>query len=64
MLLLVGTEALYDDIAYFPLLAIQLAFAFFVFPCLLLAYCGQAAYLVRNKEHYAEAFYESIPGFF
>nr|UWK23399.1 KUP13.1 [Olimarabidopsis pumila] len=61
LLSITGTEALYDDIAYFPLLAIQLAFAFFVFPCLLLAYCGQAAYLMENKEHYAEAFYESIP---
>jgi len=57
-----GTEALYADIAYFPLLAIQLAFTFFVFPCLLLAYCGQAAYLVNHKEHYQDAFYASIPG--
>ncbi|KAJ4869525.1 Potassium transporter 9 [Raphanus sativus] len=62
LLSITGTEALYDDIAYFPLLAIQLAFTFFVFPCLLLAYCGQAAYLVKNKDNYANAFYESIPG--
>ncbi|KAJ4881856.1 Potassium transporter 9 [Raphanus sativus] len=61
LLSITGTEALYDDIAYFPLLAIQLAFTFFVFPCLLLAYCGQAAYLVKNKDNYANAFYESIP---
>ncbi|RIA04014.1 hypothetical protein BRARA_K01786 [Brassica rapa] len=56
-----GTEALYADISYFPLQAIQLAFTFFVFPCLLLAYCGQAAYLVNHKEHYQDAFYASIP---
>ncbi|KAH0853440.1 hypothetical protein HID58_093215, partial [Brassica napus] len=56
-----GTEALYADIAYFPLLAIQLAFTFFVFPCLLLSYCGQAAYLVNHKDHYDDAFYASIP---
>lgn len=62
LLSITGTEALYDDIAYFPLLAIQLAFTLFVFPCLLLAYCGQAAYLVKNKDNYANAFYESIPG--
>ncbi|CAN7131289.1 unnamed protein product [Brassica rapa subsp. narinosa] len=61
LLSITGTEALYDDIAYFPLLAIQLAFTLFVFPCLLLAYCGQAAYLVKNKDNYANAFYESIP---
>lgn len=62
LLSITGTEALYADIAYFPLLAIQLAFTFFVFPCLLLAYCGQAAYLVNNKDHYKDAFYASMPG--
>nr|UWK23391.1 KUP9.1 [Olimarabidopsis pumila] len=61
LLSITGTEALYADIAYFPLVAIQLAFTFFVFPCLLLAYCGQAAYLVNNKDHYKDAFYASIP---
>ncbi|KAF8115054.1 hypothetical protein N665_0030s0097 [Sinapis alba] len=61
LLSITGTEALYADIAYFPLLAIQLAFTFFVFPCLLLAYCGQAAYLVNNKDHYKDAFYASMP---
>ncbi|KAF3602340.1 hypothetical protein F2Q69_00033560 [Brassica cretica] len=61
LLSITGTEALYADIAFFPLLAIQLAFTFFVFPCLLLAYCGQAAYLVNNKDHYQDAFYASIP---
>ncbi|KAG2261009.1 hypothetical protein Bca52824_068088 [Brassica carinata] len=61
LLSITGTEALYADISYFPLLAIQLAFTLFVFPCLLLAYCGQAAYLVNHKEHYKDAFYASIP---
>ncbi|CAN7013686.1 unnamed protein product [Brassica rapa subsp. trilocularis] len=61
LLSITGTEALYADISYFPLQAIQLAFTLFVFPCLLLAYCGQAAYLVNHKEHYQDAFYASIP---
>ncbi|KAJ0247107.1 Potassium transporter 9 [Hirschfeldia incana] len=61
LLSITGTEALYADIAYFPLRAIQLAFTFFVFPCLLLAYCGQAAYLVNNKDHHRDAFYASMP---
>ncbi|WZY73997.1 hypothetical protein YC2023_006237 [Brassica napus] len=61
LLSITGTEALYADISYFPLLAIQLAFTLFVFPCLLLSYCGQAAYLVNNKDHYDDAFYASIP---
>ncbi|KAJ0263581.1 hypothetical protein HA466_0039040 [Hirschfeldia incana] len=61
LLSITGTEALYADISYFPLQAIQLAFTLFIFPCLLLAYCGQAAYLVTHKEHYKDAFYASIP---
>ncbi|KAJ9541304.1 hypothetical protein OSB04_027810 [Centaurea solstitialis] len=56
-----GTEALFADLAHFPLSAIQLAFTVVVFPCLLLAYSGQAAYLMKNKEHVSDAFYRSIP---
>ncbi|KAI7738763.1 hypothetical protein M8C21_031701 [Ambrosia artemisiifolia] len=51
MLSITGTEALFADLAHFPVSAIQLAFTVVVFPCLLLAYCGQAAYLMKNKEH-------------
>ncbi|KAI3664923.1 hypothetical protein L6452_43535 [Arctium lappa] len=61
MLSITGTEALFADLAHFPVSAIQLAFTVVVFPCLLLAYCGQAAYLMKNKEHVSDAFYRSIP---
>lgn len=33
-----------------------------MFPCLLLAYSGQAAYLMHNLDHSKDAFYRSIPG--
>ncbi|KAG8385103.1 hypothetical protein BUALT_Bualt03G0006600 [Buddleja alternifolia] len=56
-----GTEALFADLAHFPVSAVQLAFTVVVFPCLLLAYSGQAAYLMQNKEHVVDAFYRSIP---
>ena len=59
-----GTEALFADLAHFPVSAIQLAFTVVVFPCLLLAYSGQAAYLMKNKEHVIDAFYRSIPGLY
>ncbi|XP_031130445.1 potassium transporter 11-like isoform X3 [Ipomoea triloba] len=62
MLSITGTEALFADLAHFPVSAIQLAFTVIVFPCLLLAYIGQAAYLTQHKDHVAEAFYRSIPG--
>ncbi|RXH86797.1 hypothetical protein DVH24_022070 [Malus domestica] len=39
----------------------QLAFTVVVFPCLLLAYCGQAAYLTKNPNNVFGAFYHSIP---
>ncbi|KAL4578134.1 hypothetical protein LXL04_014253 [Taraxacum kok-saghyz] len=61
MLSITGTEALFADLAHFPVSAIQLAFTVVVFPCLLLAYSGQAAYLMKNKDHVHDAFYRSIP---
>ncbi|KAJ6792088.1 putative potassium transporter 12 isoform X1 [Iris pallida] len=62
MLSITGTEALFADLSHFPVLAIQIAFAFVVFPCLLLAYTGQAAYIMKNQGHVKDAFYRSIPG--
>ncbi|OEL20799.1 putative potassium transporter 12 [Dichanthelium oligosanthes] len=62
MLSITGTEALFADLCHFPVLAIQIAFTLIVFPCLLLAYTGQAAYIISNKKHVADAFYQSIPG--
>jgi len=41
---------------------VQIAFTLVVFPCLLLAYTGQAAYIIDNKDHVVDAFYRSIPG--
>ncbi|KAK8940682.1 putative potassium transporter 11 [Platanthera zijinensis] len=61
MLSITGTEALFADLCHFPVLAIQIAFTLIVFPCLLLAYCGQASYLMQHQEHVSEAFYRSIP---
>ncbi|XP_060193172.1 potassium transporter 11-like isoform X1 [Lycium barbarum] len=61
MLSITGIEALFADLAHFPVSAIQLAFTVIVFPCLLLTYTGQAAYLMQNKEHVVDAFYRSIP---
>ncbi|KAI3466933.1 hypothetical protein Pfo_023596 [Paulownia fortunei] len=61
MLSITGTEALFADLAHFPVSAVQLAFTVVVFPCLLLAYSGQAAYLMENREHVMDAFYRSIP---
>ncbi|CAL0306074.1 unnamed protein product [Lupinus luteus] len=60
-LLIGGTEALFADLAHFPVSAVQLAFTVVVFPCLILAYSGQAAYLMNNLDHSQDSFYRSIP---
>ncbi|KAM5587112.1 potassium transporter 10-like [Rosa sericea] len=56
-----GTETLFADLNHFPVLSIQIAFTVVVFPCLLLAYCGQAAYLMKNSNNMDRAFYQSVP---
>ncbi|WOL17708.1 putative potassium transporter 11 [Canna indica] len=63
LLSITGTEALFADLCHFPVLAVQIAFTLIVFPCLLLAYTGQAAYIVQHKEHasLSDVFYRSIP---
>ncbi|XP_077244444.1 putative potassium transporter 11 isoform X1 [Tasmannia lanceolata] len=61
MLSITGTEALFADLSHFPVSAVQIAFTLVVFPSLLLAYTGQAAYLMSNKDHVLDAFYRSIP---
>ncbi|KAG5006104.1 hypothetical protein JHK85_024646 [Glycine max] len=62
LLSITGTEALFADLAHFPVSSVQIAFTLLVFPCLLLAYSGQAAYLMHNLDHSKDAFYRSIPG--
>ncbi|KAJ6712258.1 POTASSIUM TRANSPORTER [Salix purpurea] len=61
MLSITGTEALFADLSHFPVPSIQIAFTTVVFPCLLFAYSGQAAYLMKNTSHVVDAFYSSIP---
>jgi KUP system potassium uptake protein len=61
MLSITGTEALFADLSHFPVSSIQIAFTVIVFPCLLFAYSGQAAYLLKNPNHVVGAFYHSIP---
>lgn len=59
-----GTETLFADVSHFPVLSVQIAFTLVAFPCLLLAYSGQAAYLMKYPHHVFGAFYYSIPGLF
>ncbi|KAM7250591.1 hypothetical protein ACFE04_022474 [Oxalis oulophora] len=57
-----GAEAMFADLGHFTVPSIQLAFTVVVFPCLLLAYMGQAAYLMKYPHASERIFYESVPG--
>ncbi|XP_057420839.1 potassium transporter 7-like isoform X2 [Lotus japonicus] len=56
-----GSEAMFADLCYFPVRAVQLTFVFLVLPCLLLGYLGQAAYLMENHADGGQAFFSSVP---
>ncbi|CAL5197029.1 unnamed protein product [Lathyrus oleraceus] len=61
VLCITGAEAMFADLGHFTVPSIQIAFTFVVFPCLLLAYMGQAAFLMKNPASYSSVFYKSVP---
>ncbi|CAN1311034.1 Putative potassium transporter 12 [Linum perenne] len=61
VLCITGAEAMFADLGHFSVKAIQIAFTFVVFPCLLLAYLGQAAFLMKHPESASRVFYDSVP---
>ncbi|CAN0925504.1 Putative potassium transporter 12 [Linum grandiflorum] len=61
VLCITGAEAMFADLGHFSVKAIQIAFTFVVFPCLLLAYLGQAAYLMKHPDSASRIFYDSVP---
>ncbi|KAL8171698.1 hypothetical protein V2J09_023502 [Rumex salicifolius] len=56
-----GAEAMFADLGHFSTLAIRIAFSGFVYPCLVLAYMGEAAYLSKHREDLQSSFYKAIP---
>lgn len=61
VLCITGAEAMFADLGHFSVPSIQIAFTGVVFPCLLLAYMGQAAYLIKHPHSAAKIFYASVP---
>ncbi|KGN50726.1 potassium transporter 2 [Cucumis sativus] len=62
LLCITGSEAMFADLGHFSYTAIQIAFTFLVYPALILAYMGQAAYL--SQHHHTTksiGFYVSVP---
>lgn len=61
LLCITGTEAMFADLGHFTPFSIRIAFAGFVYPCLILSYMGQAAFLSKNFSSVEKTFYDSIP---
>ncbi|GLU11241.1 hypothetical protein SLE2022_279990 [Rubroshorea leprosula] len=64
LLCITGSEAMFADLGHFSQLSIKIAFTFMVYPSLILAYMGQAAYLSKHhslNNDYQIGFYVSVP---
>ncbi|KAM3313397.1 hypothetical protein ACQJBY_032791 [Aegilops geniculata] len=64
LLCMTGSEAMFADLGHFSYSAIQLAFTSLVYPALILAYMGQAAYLSKHHDFYSNSqvgFYIAVP---
>ncbi|MCO5581703.1 hypothetical protein L7F22_035592 [Adiantum nelumboides] len=57
-----GGEVMFADFGDLPTRSIQISFPLLVYPCLLLSYMGQAAYLLDNPQEANNVFFKSIPG--
>ncbi|OVA04325.1 potassium transporter [Macleaya cordata] len=61
VLCLTGSEALFADLGHFNVRSIQISTCTIVFPSIILAYTGQAAYLRKHNLDATDAFYKSVP---
>ncbi|VAH20779.1 unnamed protein product [Triticum turgidum subsp. durum] len=62
LLSMTGTEAMFADLGHFTATSIRVAFVGLIYPCLVLQYMGQAAFLSKTPEcdiHFI--FFKSIP---
>nr|GMD85289.1 potassium transporter 4-like [Ipomoea batatas] len=62
LLSVTGTEAMFADLGHFNSFSMRLAFVFVVYPCLVVQYMGQAAFLSKNIPSISNSFYDSVPG--
>lgn len=63
LLAFTGVEALFADLGAFSKRAVQISWLGFTYPCLLLAYIGQAAYISQDTTQtaYTNPFFNSVP---
>ncbi|KAL2812021.1 potassium transporter 5 [Aspergillus cavernicola] len=61
LLAFTGVEALFADLGAFSRGAVQISWLCYTFPCLLLAYIGQAAFISVHPEAYSNPFFNCAP---
>ncbi|AES98708.2 putative potassium transporter [Medicago truncatula] len=61
VLSITGVETMYADMGHFSALSIKIAFTCLVYPCLILAYMGEAAFLSKHHYDIERSFYKAIP---
>jgi KUP system potassium uptake protein len=61
LLAFTGVEALFADIGAFSRRAVQISWLGYAYPCLLLAYTGQAAFISVDPEAFRNPFYNCVP---
>jgi len=61
LLAFTGLEALFADVGAFSRQSVQLSWLGYCYPCLLLAYTGQAAYISVHPDAYSNPFYNAAP---
>ncbi|KAL5177615.1 Potassium transporter 6 [Glycine soja] len=64
LLCITGSEAMFAGLGHFSQLSLKIAFTSLVYPSLILAYMGQAAYFSRHhdvEQEYHFGFYVSVP---
>ncbi|CAL0317772.1 unnamed protein product [Lupinus luteus] len=61
VLSITGVETMYADLGHFSALSIKIAFTCLVYPCLILAYMGEAAFLSKHHYDIQRSFYKAIP---
>ncbi|KAH7549869.1 hypothetical protein JRO89_XS13G0096400 [Xanthoceras sorbifolium] len=62
VLSITGVETMFADLGHFSCVSIKVAFTALLYPCLILAYMGEAAYLSKHHEDIQRSFYKAIPG--
>ncbi|WOL03374.1 hypothetical protein Cni_G12094 [Canna indica] len=60
-LCITGAEAMFADLGHFSKLSIRVAFTAVVYPCLVLAYMGEAAYLSKHRDDLQQSFFRALP---